>query len=555
MDTSSDLYPPLKEWVKENVRTDFIEAVRLTVEESLKDPAREPFKSLYTARRLFQDIQQKMESECPEDLREEEDFRILSACVLLELGMNYINTEEPSNGERSLETCLHRLEGVASKVKTASVSIQAHNQLGVLWGNRSEQQKALEYLLKAKAIYESHIALPAPITDTEWILGVAEEDCKREKQMEANHTLTLFYLAQVYGNLKQTALSAQYCQTTLSRQLESGEYDPVEWSLNCATLSQYHVTSEMWPQARHCLASSSRVLQNFRVEKCGSSPSDSTGENTPIEDPAMAEKVAQTESDISRCWIKYCLALMLSSINKLQEAEKDKDSEEASLPKSRAQGSRRKNNVIKPFCFEPLETSDIESSVPDELVCTYSDARTVFLTCQKHINTAKSHFTLESFASEHSLIVQDHSQAYKLLAFFEASAELKCRMHKRRVDMLNTLLKELNPRFYLSEHKELLYEVAETLSEMADLKTVSGSESPNQHIVDKINKLVRNAIGTYQQLLATYYEPDSHRLPEKLDSSCVRSVLTCRLNIARLHSKLIAPSNDVQVCMYMLGHA
>ena len=537
MDTT-DLHPPLNEWVDGNVRSNFKEAVRLTLEDSLRDPPEEPFKSLYVARKLFQEeVLQKLESACPENLKEHEDFNVLSACVLLELGLNYINTEEPSSGERSLETCLHQLEGVVSKVKTASIGIQAHNHLGVLWGNRGEQQKALEYLLKAKAVYESHIALPPPITDTEWITGSADEDWKREKQMEGNHTLTLFYLAQVYGNLQQPKLSAQYCQTTLGRQLENREYDPVEWSLNCATLSQYHMTSENWLQARHCLAAASCVLQRFKVEECGSAPMSSTGEDAPIDDPKMAERVVQTEGDISRCWIKYSLGLLLSSVKKLKMQENGEEVEEV----QRGQRGSRGNKV---FRFEALEVTDIESSIPGELVTDYATARTTFLTCQKHIASTKTRFTLDSYASEHASIVQDHSQAYKLLAYFEASPELKCRMHKRRVDMLNVLLKELNPRYYLTEHRELMHEVAETLSEMADLKTVSGSESPTQHAVDKINKLVKSAISTYQQFLATYHEPNSQKLPELLDQSCVRSVLMCKLNVARLYSKLIAPDDE-----------
>ena len=236
---STKLHPPLKEWVLEHVTKDFKEVVRLT-DESKNDPPNEPFRSLYAARELLNSITAQLDK-CPEQLRTHDDFKVLSSCVQLELGLNYINAEELGQGEKTLEACLQQIDGLAEKVKTASVSIQVFNQLGILWGNRNEQQKALECLLKAKAVYESHVALPPPVTSTQWLVGEERSEEEREKAFESQHTLTLFYLAQVYGNLKQAKLSAQYCQATLSRQLEAEEYDSIEWSLNCATaLSVLH---------------------------------------------------------------------------------------------------------------------------------------------------------------------------------------------------------------------------------------------------------------------------------------------------------------------------
>lgn len=40
--------------------------------------------------------------------------------------------------------------------------------------------------------------------------------------------------------------AAQYCHTTLKRQLEYCGYYPVEWALNAATLSQYYLTKVIY---------------------------------------------------------------------------------------------------------------------------------------------------------------------------------------------------------------------------------------------------------------------------------------------------------------------
>ncbi len=63
---------------------------------------------------------------CP--LKELEDFTILSSFVGLEMGLNFINTEEISSGVEMFEGCIRLVEGLPSKVKTASVL--AYNQLG-----------------------------------------------------------------------------------------------------------------------------------------------------------------------------------------------------------------------------------------------------------------------------------------------------------------------------------------------------------------------------------------------------------------------------------------
>ena len=183
---------------------------------------------------------------CP--LKELEDFTILSCFVGLEMGLNFINTEEISSGVELFEWCIKLVEGLPSKVKTASVCMQAYNQLGIVWGNRNEQQKSLEVLLKAKAVYESHIALSPPLTSTEWLEGKPASQDKREKDFENLHTLTLFYLAQVYGNFGQVKISAQYCQNTLSRQLETREgIKHGRWVSYCTvyvcTLNPLHVFS------------------------------------------------------------------------------------------------------------------------------------------------------------------------------------------------------------------------------------------------------------------------------------------------------------------------
>ena len=76
---------------------------------------------------------------------------------------------------------------------------------------------------------------------------------ERESRFENLHTHTLYYISQVYKNLGEDKKSSIYCHNTLRRQLLTKLYDPVDWAVNCATLSQYHLARENYKCARHCL--------------------------------------------------------------------------------------------------------------------------------------------------------------------------------------------------------------------------------------------------------------------------------------------------------------
>ena len=73
----------------------------------------------------------------------------------------------------------------------------------------------------------------------------------------------------------------------------------------------------------------------------------------------------------------------------------------------------------------------------------------MFLEGQRWLNKAREYYVLDGHVTDHIEIVQDMSQLFKYLAFFENDFERRCKMHKRRVDMLNDILVELNPQHYL----------------------------------------------------------------------------------------------------------
>lgn len=65
---------------------------------------------------------------------------------------------------------------------------------------------------------------------------------------------------------------------------------------------------------------------------------------------------------------------------------------------------------------------------------------------------------MDGYVTDHIEILQDHSALFRGLAFFEEDLERRCKMHKRRIDMLEPicngapLILFLGCRFYIVCH-------------------------------------------------------------------------------------------------------
>lgn len=79
-----------------------------------------------------------------------------------------------------------------------------------------------------------------------------------------------------------------------------------------------------------------------------------------------------------------------------------------------------------------------------------------------HFRKKKNILSSDTFPVLHHLPIQDHSQLFKLISFFEIDFERRCKMHKRRVDMLADMLDGLNRQHFLTICRQLMFELAET---------------------------------------------------------------------------------------------
>lgn len=237
-----------------SLRAKYREAENLVEEESKKDPPTEPFRSHYSARDILYEllanirnlvVSLEAENGSAEDLQ---TFKFLSWYVKIDVGKISMFVEEFSTAEKLLQEVIEAMEEHKMNPTIVCAYVNGLNHIGILWSNRGETEKAKSYLDKAEEIFDQFNRTgekPLTIFDLFEQQAVGDNE-KGGRLLEKMNTLTLFYQAQVYGALGDLNKSAVYCHTTLKKQLLMNDYEPIDWALNAATLSQYFCTNSRY---------------------------------------------------------------------------------------------------------------------------------------------------------------------------------------------------------------------------------------------------------------------------------------------------------------------
>lgn len=290
---------------------DFIENYgkvrKLLDEDSKNDPENEPYYSKYKAKEILLNMRDSLNQILNlESSLDGSKIDAMLGAVLLNIGIIDMETEELSASDKVLTEAEELLSLNSLKPEIVVTLINVYNNLGILWSNREEPVKAKSYLLKAKELYEAFkctMQMPLPLEQIIISNDIAIGDIM---VLEKAHTLTLYYLAQVYGSLKENLKSAIYCHVTLRRQLQYNDYEAIDWALNSATLSQFFAEQSGFFQSRHHLAAASVILDYYENKLQSSESNDEAF-------LAKLETFKHRSADVARCWAKYCLLLMTAS--------------------------------------------------------------------------------------------------------------------------------------------------------------------------------------------------------------------------------------------------
>ncbi|EDQ89977.1 uncharacterized protein MONBRDRAFT_24946 [Monosiga brevicollis MX1] len=509
----------LMRWLAEEATKTLQDALEL---QDKPEPEEAPFQHKYEARKLLVLLQAQLAMQPSDtgdaDVDAEQIKSESLARILFQLGVNHSESEETSEGQKLLDRAR---EIIADDVdanlqpRRVALAIAIHNHLGIVWAGLGEVEQAMNHLQQADRLYRTFVADHDPATawlHTEFVDRCSGEE--RRKGLETAHTLTSFYLAQAYGNLGQRPKMAEYIQRTLQRQLEFDAYQPLEWAVHAAALSQYFMTEAMWQAARHCLACAS-FMRVADVER--------SGPLAPMDMASGEEEERQRQhASISMCWVKYFLNLL--------DEGKRQATEEASIKEVASQDFVRFDLDVLPY----------EDDTPVRPPTDYETAKHCYIHGTRHLNEALKFYTLQDHATDHVACLQDNSAFFRHLADYTPDPDIASKMHKRRADLLEAIAGQLNSQYFLAVCKQLRFELGEIYMEMYNIKyqRLKDSGDPDPKAIAKVNRLI--ALGRKNFITFIAKRPD---LPY---AACFpRTYPPARIGMGRSSHVLTADVNEL----------
>ncbi|CAH1404386.1 unnamed protein product [Nezara viridula] len=511
----------------------FLKVNYLMKEASKTDPENEPYKSKYEARDILNDMTNLIVQHNQEEIAQNQLLDLLAVVCCLSSIIAY-DVEEISTGT---ELAKKAYDMVANAMSPSRIlcAMTCLNNLGFWASNQENYSPAQEYLELSESLYIRYNSeIKAPALEFEELFTGEKSFKNQDNDYEKCHTQTLFYLAQVYAKNNNPSKAAKYCHVTLKRQLTNIE-DVIDWALNSATLSQFLIEQNAFVAARHHLAASTVIMENYskKIDELLSA------------DPENEELKAKTETarhrlaDIYRCWAKYSIFLLNGSKERLLSSEGDKVDPPPQPPE-----------ILKGLEFTSLKekTKELEQSVTVDFILTYEDAKPLFQKSQEWLNLAKGYYTLEDHASEHAAIVQDSSKLYHLLSFYQADEGIQCKLHKRRIDSLISVVNSLNPTYYMKVCREMWFEIGETCMTMADIKASQAKESNDNknvlHCASKVKNLSLQGIKYLEDFVKSFILKSKE---EKYPAEFEKTIILSYMYLGHLYATLNEPDKNAMI--------
>ncbi|KAJ3300422.1 hypothetical protein HDU76_006086 [Blyttiomyces sp. JEL0837] len=499
-------------------------------------PGSAPFQSKYKARSILVQLREQVEKITTTDSDQETEKMIILSILDFHRGVNHANTEEATQGERLLSASLRQLRPLGLKPSYVAATVDALNQIGILWSDWNEHRKAVTFFEEARDTYQQYksIALQPPMPDPlDWETCSQMTEADRWEALETLYTYSSYYLAQVYGALKLADKSAENCLLTLQRQLKHKDLNKLTWALDCMTLSQYYFQNNAFILAYQCLTSSEYMLENIELP----GDEDEDAGNSEDRDPLRRAK-----ADVNWIWGKFFLAALQISGERLQD-----DGDAGKLAELTEEFKALSTTPL----FEGLDAKSKRPVIPPNFATTYEEARTLFLEGLSTLTFAKQFFQLDGFVTDHVLLLQDMSQLYNRFAGFETDPARRYKLHKRRADSLETIVSaKLSPDHYLPQLQQVTYELATIHEAMMDARHDQYEACPENAekmtLLREVWNMGKKAVDLYEEFVKLFNDPSTKRQPSPFsDPDDARTVMTARIRLAWLWSKLpVLPRKD-----------
>lgn len=128
---------------------------------------------------------------------------------------------------------------------------------------------------------------------------------------------------------------------------------------------------------------------------------------------------------------------------------------------------------FRAFLLNDPEIATAEAALPAFPVRDNAAAKLVVRHALSAIDSAKSFFNLNDRASDYVDCTFDHCAIFGALLPYEPAVDNRCKMVKRRIDMLEALAGQLNPQYFLQHVRKIHYELGDIYSQLVGLKYIA----------------------------------------------------------------------------------
>jgi len=482
-------------------------------------PPEKPFEFKYSSRDILLNLS-KDPFFSSEPLNE--DLKALSAYINYLLGVNFLETEETSQGEEYFKNALSGFSQLSEEKMSAFLNIlqDIYNNLGFLLINREELEKGMGCLAKAEDLYlslkdveefncqdlKSYLQNRLKNNKTRfnpyWKMGISQA------KTESFFTLTLFYLAQAYTKLGMKEKAAFYCGNTMKRQYENKEFQLKEWCINSISLAEFYQNNKNFAQAFYLLQAGDSLIPAGKRKK-------------------LKATFNMSFARLFQEFLKYMVTII---------SEEQKDFEGIS-------------NIVnkKHLIFETFPTKFVDLEVPKDP----EGVTKIFRLSNTQYKKSLAFFVLDGYVTEHIEMSQEVSEMLKTLALLETDNPRKFALLEKRKDLLEPLQNQLNPKAYPAFCQKLLVELAEIYNEMFENRFhelfLKNDAKPKKNKVDAMNKYGFAAIGEYQKIEKMLLEQQKEQKDQPKEH--YQSIINTRFNMAKAFNKIYAADKKEKVEM------
>ena len=458
-------------------------------------------------------------------------YTSLNAIFFYYLGSFNASNEDPSVCEEPFTKSIKYFNSLPTDIKIKFVNYyqEIFNNLGIIYYNRGEIKKGLEYLAKAEQIYKTFF-LNLSKDKNKFIISndlffffnnLLNESTKNmlynfetsdfeknRKLFEHNYTLTIFYFAQAFTKLNFRKKAIHFCSVTLKRQIENDEYDLKDAVNNCINLSDFYLESQNFAQTEYILRCALSLIPKDKTQK--------------------KKLRASVQAQLGKYYLER-LKLALLLMRKNTSISNEKNLEEL-LNK-------------KKFMIENMK----EIQFPEiKDIHNLEEAKSLFRKGNTQLKRALEIFVMDGYVTDHIKITQTISQLYKYLIFFEPDNARIFSMEDRRINLLEPIVKAINHKVYVIQWQEISLELAEIFCEIFESNYEIFRSNPrklDEKIIEEINTYGNKSLFYYEDIIG-YIENEYGKETEKKFEDFI-TIITIKSNIARLYSKIIYV-NDIK---------